>query len=241
MTERPHHNVFHYYRGPSKTAEGDVYDQQLEDNVTKALVNVLELCGPALTDSFLVRFTADSAGGATPYDFFLQRGPEEPSAPRRLLLGIAMESGLPEHDASVTEGEGRIDAGIYTSGALLVVIETKIGSGELEYAQLAQHSKRWGVAETEGWRSASWPEIYEWVNEELVRSQDAVTRFLLVQLRDLQRLVGLTPFVGFEAEDFAFFDPERPKAERRGASRSSRLASVPSGRRCGSCSTRMNS
>jgi hypothetical protein len=55
---RPHHNVFFYYRGPSareSRQEGERYPQQVEDNSTKALVNVLQHGGPDVARGFLRR------------------------------------------------------------------------------------------------------------------------------------------------------------------------------------------
>jgi len=42
----PHKNIFYYYRGPSNRSnqnEDDIiYDKQIEDNTTKALINCFE-------------------------------------------------------------------------------------------------------------------------------------------------------------------------------------------------------
>jgi len=62
---RPHHNVFFYDRGPSareSRQEGERYQQQVEDNSTKALVNVLQHGGPTSPAAFCVASLPRSAG-----------------------------------------------------------------------------------------------------------------------------------------------------------------------------------
>lgn len=49
MFSDPHHNIFYFYRGPeSKEKKKDLdsisMDIQIENNTTKALINVLKYC-----------------------------------------------------------------------------------------------------------------------------------------------------------------------------------------------------
>lgn len=72
--ERPYHNVFVSYRGPSARAVEAEVDQQLEDNSTKALINLLELAPAslALVRSFIRRFANEEVELGAPPTFHLQ-------------------------------------------------------------------------------------------------------------------------------------------------------------------------
>ena len=60
----PHKNIFYYYRGPTKRDEDIIYDKQVEDNTTKALINCLENSSNNLLkyflSSFKLNFSSDS-------------------------------------------------------------------------------------------------------------------------------------------------------------------------------------
>jgi hypothetical protein len=149
---RPHHNVFFYYRGPSareSRQEGERYQQQVEDNSTKALVNALEHAGPDVVRSFLRRFAPALADGWPPRaspEFFLQRGPTGalPSG-RRLLHGLSV-LGEVEGPLVASEDGSRVDAAILLAGVGLLAVEVKVVD-DLDGPQLARHAQRWGVVE----------------------------------------------------------------------------------------------
>lgn len=201
--DRRFHNVFHYFRGPS--AGDETYDRQLENNATKALINVLEHSDPSVLRSFIARFIGveSSTNGRV---FGIEGGPEE-VAPRTRswLLAIASEPTIPfppdGHESG--GGKGRIDASIYVPGEILVVLEVKVGDGQFDYAQLETRAKRWNV--TEAWIPVAWRDIYLWARDFEASGPDPLSTFLLKQLVAFLRTVGLAPFVGLEPEDFAFF------------------------------------
>jgi hypothetical protein len=86
---RGHHNIFQYFRGPSRVPIADAgvaESPQLEDNTTKALINTLEHCEPGVTERFLQRFTA-TVGVAGPSLFICRALPSQGRAGQSLLVG----------------------------------------------------------------------------------------------------------------------------------------------------------
>src|SRR5947208_10855071 len=129
----PHRNCFFYYRGQIRGRTGDeseaLREQQVEDNTTKALLNVLEHADDRLTVSFVKRFLgaeliSDDPGGALePFAYFLQGGPRV-TAPSRWLVGISQLGEMPPAEANGDEpgsGGSRVDAGFSRAGDLVVV------------------------------------------------------------------------------------------------------------------------
>lgn len=208
----PYQNVFFAYRGPSVAgttgAKADqIVDRQLENNVTKALVNLLEYADPALTASFITKFLREPvrADSRRPFVYSLQGAdPSGRRARRRFLIGVSMLAEVnPTHDA-VPLQTGRVDAGVHRGNDLLVVFEVKVGASELDGQQLDRHARRWKIP-NRGRRLVRWSAVYEWAENELGRQPDPVSDFLLRQFVELLDLTELAPFRGFRNDDFEFF------------------------------------
>ena len=88
-----HHNLFYSYRGPTKDLSDGDRDQQLENNLTKALVNTLHLGREAVWRPFLAELGVRDARSAT---FLLQRkdlnSGRAAHRRQRVLLGISKQS-----------------------------------------------------------------------------------------------------------------------------------------------------
>lgn len=208
-----HHNIFGYYRGPPvrERTQGDAVHAQIEDNSTKAVVNVLEHSELGVLVSFLARFVPGLPAGARPPRFHLQRGPTSIPPPPRFLLGISVLGEIDTSGGSSSTGS-RVDAFIEPADGGMVAIEVKT-VGRLDAAQLRRHAERWGIAtaapnEEElppGWLLTRWADIWAWARHTRSETNDPVARFLLSQLTDYLERVGLAPWSGFLEEDFVFF------------------------------------
>lgn len=213
-----HHNVFGYYRGPSRRMTGDALEvhRQVEDNTTKALINTLELADEdELGRRFVRRFAPELPAFGGRVDYRLQPGtPSTPGAAIR-LLGISV-LGETDSEAPVDgSGGSRPDAALVLDGVGALVIEVKTVD-RLDSGQLARHAREWG-ADPAAVRLVRWAEIWEWAREERVRSASGLSRFLLSQLCDYLEQIGLAPWAGFTEGDFAFF--VAPSADRAAAIR----------------------
>jgi hypothetical protein len=215
-----HHNTFYYFRGPSKTtasdeAEAERQHRQVEDNTTKALINLLEHSDRTLTSSFMDQFVlAVSPHDATDAEYFLQGGPTSPPS-QTALLGLSMLGEIDPASVEAAPGGGsRVDAAIHLPGQALVLVEVKVIE-YLDYQQLKRHAERWKLPilssdttewpDGAAWRLAPWADVYRWAREIRDEVSDPVSRFLIEQFLEYLEIVGLAPFGGFRGEHFAFF------------------------------------
>ena len=138
----PHHNVFFYYRGPTPARAGrraSATTQQVEDNSTKALVNVLELSGADVVASFLRRFApvlAEAWPGASPSSSY-NVGRRARRRRAAGFLGLSLLGQVKGPFIAASEGS-RIDAAILVPGAGLLAVEVK-AVDDLDGPQLARH------------------------------------------------------------------------------------------------------
>jgi hypothetical protein len=205
-----HHNIFMYYRGPAakKETESDAH-RQIEDNATKALINVLEHGSPQLAQWF-AECCAPTIAQAWPRgaaaSFYLQGGPRRLPAGPRILLGLSIAGELdPDAPPGKPLAGSRIDAAILSPVGGLIAIETKVVD-RLDPHQLARHRARWQIQEADT-VLARWVDIWSWARTAHVATptSDAVSRFLLDQFREYLEILGFGRWAGFREEDFQQF------------------------------------
>lgn len=209
-----HKNLFFFYRGASPTAvqKDFVFERQLEDNTTKALIYLLEHADRA---KVLVPFLSQIVGLKGGYDqqevqFALQRVDiGRPTIPRRVAIAIAPIKGLLRlKDKS--HASGRPDAWIWADNKFALLLENKVNaSDQVGLNQIERH-----IASASGWRkestqivSVSWEEIYKFFHW-LLRQRtglDPVSRLLLGEFLEYLKMTGIAHATSFEIDDFAFF------------------------------------
>jgi hypothetical protein len=131
-----HHNVFYGYRGPGTDTDRE---RQLENNLTKALVNTLSLGGEEVCRAFLAEI---GIRGARDVKFLMQRR-ELPTGRAkdkqdRVLLGISRrESRCVFSQAVDKTSESVPDAWIY-GDRFAVLVESKV-NGDFSPGQMQAH------------------------------------------------------------------------------------------------------
>lgn len=196
----PYRNIFYYYRGPGYKKKSQ-FDTQIEDNTTKALVNVLENCRPGLLKRFLA-----IAG----IDIRIQKAAE---------YDLQVEGLLSRPDAEIQIGNER------------VFIESKIGSALEEKQierHLASITKGFLVCITprdedrdvikrfnkKNLKFITWRELYPIFKEYLEQTRDGISKFIIKEFLEYLEAINMAPFTGWEKGDFEAFlnidyDPKR--------------------------------
>jgi len=206
-----HRNVFYYYRGPAR--ERSLIDRQLENNTTKALVNVLENCSLTLTIQFLRWLGVDTASRQTHFELQSETIGERriQRAKKKLLLGLVggrSAENVPSVEAA-PEGSSLPDAWIYGDD-FVILIESKLGP-RLDASQKARHMGRLGADAEES--QLTWQEIHDFFND--IPGLAGVDHFLVPEFTRYLEYTGMATTSTVTKELFDFLlNPEDAEGKR---------------------------
>jgi hypothetical protein len=199
-----HHNLFYTYRGPGKDADRE---KQLENNVTKALINTLHLGGEAVWRPFLAWLGIADAKGA---DFLLQRGdlPSGHAARRRqrVLLGISKRKSVwPPCVGAGTAYESLPDAWVYGDG-FAVLVESKVGDNDFSPKHMEAHLARLGSTGRLPPKIVlrTWRDVHGFLHNLLPSLTDA-SSLLVRQFIQFLEYNDMSGFTGFQRDHFDYF------------------------------------
>jgi hypothetical protein len=198
-----HHNVFYGYRGPSTDTDRE---RQLENNLTKALVNTLSLGGEHVCRAFLADVGIPDARDAK---FLLQRRDLPTGSAKnrqnRVLLGISKCGSRCVFSPGVDRTYDSLpDAWIYGDG-FAVLVESKV-NGDFSPGQMQAHleylrSDEFGSGRVE---LRTWRQLHSPFRGLLPRL-DGIPKFLVEQFIQFLEYSGMTGFTGFQIDHFHYF------------------------------------
>jgi hypothetical protein len=199
-----HHNLFYSYRGP--ISDDADRDRQLENNLTKALINTLKLGGETVWRPFLDNL---DLAGRTASDFLLQRHDVPGGAKnrkKRVLLGISKQgSAWSLGIGAETATDSLPDGWVYGDG-FAVLVETKV-NGDFSPGQMQAHLEL--LRPSEGpppkIELMTWKQIHRLFASVLPNQEDAASRLLVKQFIQFLEYSGMSGFTGFRREHFDYF------------------------------------
>ena len=214
-----HDNVFYYYRGARQSQQGQ-YDQQLEDNTTKALVNTLQHCNPSVALRFLEWLGIETTGRVRVELQKASIGRERiRSALQRLLLGLVAVP-KPRDDSIASElngpvdGDSRPDAWLYGEG-FVVLIESKVGDASLRSDQMSCHLRKLQVdtKHQPKCQVRTWADVHQFFRR--LSELNDKDKWLVEQFSQYLEWKGMTEFTGFEEWMFPFLVSDEQDAENK--------------------------
>ncbi len=204
----PHRNLFFAYSGPLPKDDDWGRRKQLEDNTTKALVNIIEwtsVGASAFLESLQPPLACIVSSHPT-VEVSLQRRPWFVQASKnRRLIAI---TGHFEDDPPTPKAEqsgGRPDAWLYFPEAdLTLMIESKLGQRPDEQ-QLRGHLQQAGWRKDTPRIHTSWSDLYTAFKRIVSSLRDSADSLLMKHFLGFLEVIGMSPFDGFLAEDFDYF------------------------------------
>ncbi|MFA9556734.1 hypothetical protein ACERII_05490 [Evansella sp. AB-rgal1] len=205
-------NIFHYYRGQTRKGSEESKLLQVENNVTKAYINVLQHSSPILTMRF-VNWLGLKSNGDMEFEYMYQVSNElHRKTPQAAVIGIADTKELKNtsHDKKYNIPDGAI-----LSKSISILIETKIGlNSYLDINQIEGHKNRFAIGQSiQDNIILTWDEIRSFFREQLEffkESSDIMTCFLL---RQFEEFCIINCLGGIKTNEYFFLQFEKVKAQ----------------------------
>ncbi len=179
--------------------QGQIKVAHLENDVTKALLNLFEHCGPKVLGSFLQMIGVKQAPGAFAFDFQITDTESYRRLPNRIMLSIISASTKTMSSAAYKVKQPIPDACIYSQNTV-ILIESKTQS-PLNPEQIQGNIKQClGTATRE--RVITWEDISEKFRL-ISKSLKDMDRFLVEQFCGFLDIIGISEFSGFSEIDFS--------------------------------------
>jgi len=197
----PHQNIFYYYRGPSKKAHNSLHDIQVEDNTTKALINLLEFAQRVEFNSLLKKFLKLIDVPQKPITSFRLQKHEEKSRPDGVINfadnKVFIESKVAAH--LDPDQISRHSESLGPNDFLIVITNKETDCDEVN--KLKNHKIR----------HISWKSVHHCfsrIANEIRGNKRLIPIFeLLKDFNNYLEVIVMTEFSGFKDEDFDFWIP----------------------------------
>ena len=207
MSSDPYQNIYYYYRGP--TAKGSaktkkLYDIQLENNTTKALINTLIHCNPIICQDFLIEMLKIPIE-SNDFKYLLQTqtiGEQKiKTRPNRIIWVICSkakclkEIKLPKKIPPLSLEKSLPDAWIWNDNAVILV-ESKTHT-PVDIDQLIRH--REFLTLDSDLIVSHWEEIHTYFIN-FIKTNKTISgkdRFLIQEFSKYLELVSLSSFSGW--------------------------------------------
>lgn len=181
-----------------KTKPGRVKIDHLENDVTKALLNIFEHCDRKVLGAFLRLINIKQSPHAFEFDFQITENQTYQQTRNRVFLVIKTESTKTISASSYKKSISHPDACIYNDNTA-ILIEAKTQS-PIIIEQNASHIKHF-LETTTATPTITWEQISE--RFKLLKGNlKASDRFLVSQFCDFLDLIGIADFDGFSESDF---------------------------------------
>lgn len=131
-------NIFHYYRGQTRKGAEVTKQLQIENNATKAFINVLQHSSPILTRNF-IQWLGLKENSVDSFEYMYQVSNEhQRKSPQAVVIGIAETEKVINN---FQDEKYYIPDEAILSNLVSILIETKIGlNSYLEINQIEGHS-----------------------------------------------------------------------------------------------------